>query len=122
MPRTQINLEGWQDYRGVNAGALLYVETSHQSSVPVRDQMNENGKGFFFEPNYETSTYGLVSCCNAKSINAIVHGKSKSRYILFGTFLPFTLMSLWTYIFHSTFYLSSDLLHLQLTYSILVLL
>lgn len=85
MPRTQINLEGWQDYRGVNAGALLYVETSHQSSVPVRDQMNENGKGFFFEPNYETSTYGLVSCCNAKSINAIVNGKSKSRYILFGT-------------------------------------
>lgn len=83
MPKTQINLEGWQDYRGETAGALLYIETSHQSVVPVRDQLNENGKGFFYEPNYETSTYGLVSCCNTKSLNNIL--KAKSRYILFGT-------------------------------------
>jgi hypothetical protein len=77
MPKTQINLEGWQDYRGNMAGSLLYVETSHQSEVPVRDQMNENGKGFFYEPNYETSTYGLMSCCNVKNINAIVKAKSR---------------------------------------------
>lgn len=83
MPKTQINLEGWQDYRGNMTGALLYVETSHQSIVPVRDQLNENGKGCFFEPNYETSTYGLISCCNAKNMNSIV--KNKSRYVLFGT-------------------------------------
>ena len=83
MPKTQINLEGWQDYRGNAAGSLLYVETSHQSEMPVRDQLNENGKGFFYEPNYETSTYGLMSCCNVKNINAIV--RAKSRYILFGT-------------------------------------
>lgn len=83
MPRTQINLDGWQDYRGNAAGSLLYVETSHQSEVPVRDQLNENGKGNLYEPNYETSTYGLVSCYNVKTINSIL--KSKSRYILFGT-------------------------------------
>lgn len=83
MAKTQINLEGWQDYRGETAGALLYIETSHQSIVPVRDQLNENGKGFFFEPNYETSTFGLISCCQAKSLNNIL--KNKSRYILFGT-------------------------------------
>jgi hypothetical protein len=83
MAKTQINLDGWQDYRGETAGALLYIETSHQSVVPVRDQLNENGKGFFYEPNYETSTYGLMSCCQAKALNAIL--KNKSRYILFGT-------------------------------------
>ena len=83
MPKTQINLEGWQDYRGNMAGSLLYVETSHQSEMPVRDQLNENEKGFLYEPNYETSTYGLMSCYNVKAINTIV--KSKSRYILFGT-------------------------------------
>ena len=52
MPKTQINLDGWQDYRGNAAGSLLYVETSHQSEMPVRDQLNENGKGFLYEPNY----------------------------------------------------------------------
>ena len=26
MPKTQINLEGWQDYRGNMAGSLLYVD------------------------------------------------------------------------------------------------
>jgi hypothetical protein len=83
MPKTQINLDGWQDYRGNNTGALLYVETSHQSAVPVRDQLNENGKGFFYEPNYETNTYGFVSCSNVKNLNSIL--KNKSRYILFGT-------------------------------------
>lgn len=83
MPKTEINLNGWQDYRGNVSGALLYVETSHQSAVPVRDQLNENGKGFFYEPNYETSTYGFVSCYNVKNVNSIV--KNKCRYILFGT-------------------------------------
>lgn len=83
MPKIQINLNGWEDYRGNSTGTLLYVETSRQSAVPVRDQLNENGKGYFYEPNYETSTYGFVSCTNVKNINAIV--KNKSRYILFGT-------------------------------------
>lgn len=83
MPKTQINLDGWQDYRGNYTGTLLYVETSHQSAVPVRDQLNENGKGFFYEPNYETSTYGFVSCANVKNVNSII--KNKSRYIFFGT-------------------------------------
>ena len=83
MPKIQINLDSWQDYRGMNAGSLLYVETSRDSMLPVRDQLNEKGKGFLYEPNYESSTYGFISCYNVKNINAIV--KSKSRYILFGT-------------------------------------
>ena len=77
MPKTQINLEGWQDYRGNAAGSLLYVETSHQSEMPVRDQLNENEKGFLYEPNYETSTYGLLSYYNVKAINAILKAKSR---------------------------------------------
>lgn len=84
MPQIQINLTGWQGFRGKNTGSLLYVETSRMSVVPVRDQLNENEKGFFSEPNYETSTYGFVSCCNVKTINKIIR-TNKSRYILFGT-------------------------------------
>ncbi len=84
MPQIQINLTGWQGFRGKNTGSLLYVETSRMSVVPVRDQLNENGKGSFSEPNYETSTYGFASCCNVKAINKIVLS-NKSRYILFGT-------------------------------------
>ncbi|HSQ40917.1 MAG TPA: hypothetical protein VLM37_01410 [Fibrobacteraceae bacterium] len=83
MPKIQINLEGWQDYRGAESGVLLYVESSHQTAIPVRDQLNENGKGHFYEPNYETSTWGLSSCCSAKAINAAI--KAKNRYLLFGT-------------------------------------
>lgn len=83
MPKIQINLDGWQDYVGKSSGALLYVETSHQAAVPVRDQLNENGKGFLSEPNYESWTYGLMSCYNVKNVNTIVKGRS--RYILFGT-------------------------------------
>mgnify|MGYP003444958824 FL=1 len=33
MPKIDINLEGWQDYRGMNAGSLLYVETSREAAV-----------------------------------------------------------------------------------------
>lgn len=83
MAKIKINLDGWQDYRGMNAGALLYVETSKNAAFPVRDQLNENEKGFLNEPNYESSTYGLMSCYNVKVVNTIVKGKS--RYILFGT-------------------------------------
>lgn len=83
MPQIRINLEGWQDYRGKESGVLIYVETSHQSAVPVRDQLNENGKGCFFEPNYETSTWGLETCSNAKQVNAAI--KAKHRYLFFGT-------------------------------------
>jgi len=83
MSQTQINLEGWQDYRGDHAGILLYVETSHQAALPVRDQLNENGKGFLTEPNYETSTYGFIGCFNSRAVNSIV--RNKHRYILFAT-------------------------------------
>lgn len=83
MSVTKINLEGWQDYRGDHAGVLLYVETSAQATLPVRDQLNENGKGQLSEPNYETATYNLVGCFNPRAINSIV--KNKHRYILFGT-------------------------------------
>ena len=62
-------------------GAFAY-KPKDEFEVEV-DQLNENEKGFLYEPNYETSTYGLMSCYNVKAINTIV--KSKSRYILFGT-------------------------------------
>jgi hypothetical protein len=81
--RTQINLEGWQDYRGKLGGAIIYTETSHHSLVPVRDQLNENGHGVFLDPNYETGTVGLFAYNNTKDINKAI--RSKVRYLFFGT-------------------------------------
>ena len=46
MPKTQINLEGWQDYRGNAAGSLLYVETSHQSAT----SSTKTARVFFTNP------------------------------------------------------------------------
>ena len=80
---TQINLEGWQDFRGDHAGVLMYVETSKQSVAPIRDQLNEQGKGNLYEPNYETRTYGLRSSQNSRAVSSII--KNKHRYVLFGT-------------------------------------
>jgi hypothetical protein len=79
----EINLSGWQDYRGDHAGILLYVESSSQADLPVRDILNENGKGALSEPNYETATYGLLGNFNTRAINSII--KNKHRYILFAT-------------------------------------
>lgn len=81
MPAKQINLEGWQDYRGAHTALVVFVESSKQSVLPCRDQMNEQGKGFLYEPNYETRTYGWISSLNSKLINGAI--KSKHRYLLF---------------------------------------
>ncbi len=81
--RTQINFDGWQDYRGKPGGAIIYTETSHNSIVPVRDQLNENGNGVFLDPNYETGTVGLFAYTNTKDINKAI--RSKVRYLFFGT-------------------------------------
>jgi hypothetical protein len=81
--RTQINLDGWQDYRGKLGGAIIYTETSLHSLVPVRDQLNENGNGVFLDPNYETGTVGLFAYNNAKDINRAI--RNKVRYLFFGT-------------------------------------
>lgn len=81
--RTQINFDGWQDYRGAPKGAIIYIETSQHSLFPVRDQLDENGNGACLDPNYETGTVGLFSYANTKDINKAI--KSKARYLFFGT-------------------------------------
>jgi hypothetical protein len=83
MSHLQINLTGWQDYRGKHSAGIIYVETSKESLIPVRDQLNEQGKGNLFEPNYETRTYGFISSAHAKQLNNIV--KARHKYVLFAT-------------------------------------
>ncbi len=83
MSKQMINLDGWQDYRGDHAGVLFYVETTKQAELPVRDQLNENSRGHLSEPNYESNTYNVAGCFNARAINSII--KNKHRYMLFGT-------------------------------------
>jgi len=83
MPKKQINTTKWQDYRGKTEGILIYLESSPSSELPVRDVLNETGKGFKSEPDYSTNTYGFFGCSNTKLNSSVI--KSKRRYFFFGT-------------------------------------
>ena len=84
MPRTQIDLSQWQDFRGKDEGVLIHNTTSREAVMPVRDALDEFGKGQQTEPNYETGTFGLVGPSQVQLRNSLV--KNKKRWILFGTF------------------------------------
>ncbi|HOX52539.1 MAG TPA: hypothetical protein PKY05_13700 [Fibrobacteria bacterium] len=84
MPRTEIDLSLWQDFRGKDEGVLIHINTSRESVMPVRDALDEFKKGQQTEPNYETGTFGLVGPSQVQLRNSLV--KNKKRYILFGTF------------------------------------
>lgn len=83
MPRTQIDLAPWQDFRGKDEGVLIHINTSREAVMPVRDALDEFGKGRQTEPNYETGTFGLVGPSQVQLRNSLV--KNKKRYVLFGT-------------------------------------
>lgn len=84
MPRTQIDLSPWQDFRGKDEGVFIHINTSREAVMPVRDALDEFGKGQQTEPNYETGTFGLVGPSQVQLRNSLV--KNKKRYIFFGTF------------------------------------
>ena len=81
MPKIEISLKDWQDYRGNNKGIVLFTEPCLQAALPIRDELDDNGKGACHEPDYETGTYGLQTCHNQSKINAIV--KAKYAYVFF---------------------------------------
>ncbi|MFC1584494.1 hypothetical protein ACFL5V_02990 [Fibrobacterota bacterium] len=83
MPRRQINVSKWQDYRGKGDGILVYINSSSKSHWPVRDVINEYKKGFQADPSYETGTYNFLTCSNSKlGVSAY---KNRRSYFLFGT-------------------------------------
>jgi hypothetical protein len=84
MPRTQIDLSQWQDFRGKDEAVLIHINTSREAVMPVRDALDEFGKGQQTEPNYETGSFGLVGPSQVQLRNSLV--KNKKRWILFGTF------------------------------------
>lgn len=72
----------WQDYRGKNEGVLLHVGSSRNHALPVRELIDSNGRAVL-EPNYETGTYGVIQCNEARTRMAAF--KARRRYFLFGT-------------------------------------
>ena len=66
MPRMQIDISKWQDYRGRGEGVLIYLNTSSKTHFPVRDAIDEYKKGFQLDPHYETGTYNFLMCSNSK--------------------------------------------------------
>ena len=83
MPRRQINVSKWQDYRGRGEGVLIYLNTSSKTRLPVRDVINEHKKGFQTNPNYETGTYNFLDCSISKlGVSAY---KNRRSHFLFDT-------------------------------------
>jgi hypothetical protein len=78
----QSNEGGWQDYRGKTEGVLIHVGSARHHALPVRELIDSNGRTVL-EPNYETGTYGLIQCQEARTRLAAL--KARRRYFLFGT-------------------------------------
>ena len=77
-----ISTTGWQDYRGKAEGVLIHVNSSKRHALPVRDLTDSEGRAVL-EPNYESGTYGLIQCQEARTRAAAF--KARRRYFLFGT-------------------------------------
>lgn len=73
---------GWQDYRGKAEGVLIHTSSSKQHELPVRVVVDAAGLPVL-EPNYESGTYGLIQCVEARTRAAAF--KARRRYFLFGT-------------------------------------
>lgn len=80
---SKMNLTQWQDYRGKSEGILLYMPTIKTEALPMRDILNELGKGFEADPNYETNTLNFFSCKNSKNLGSVI--KNRRRYLFLGT-------------------------------------
>jgi hypothetical protein len=74
----------WKTYTpSVRVGKLCYHYCSRHSHLPIRDVLNDHGKSFKVEPNYETATYNWCAKCNQRSVAAAV--KDGLSHILFIT-------------------------------------
>ncbi len=73
---------GWQDYRGKAEGVLIHTGCTKRHELPVRELTDSNGHTVL-EPNYESGTYGLIQCQEARTRAAAF--KARRRYFLFGT-------------------------------------
>jgi hypothetical protein len=73
---------GWQDYRGKAEGVLIHTGSSKRHELPVRELTDSNGH-IVLEPNYESGTYGMIQCQEARTRAAAF--KARRRYFLFGT-------------------------------------
>src|SRR5210317_1218016 len=83
MPRRQINLSKWQDFRGRGEGVLVYLNTSMKTPLPVRDVLNEHKKGIQIDPHYETATFNFLTCSHSKMGTSTY--KNRRSYFFFGT-------------------------------------
>lgn len=72
----------WQDYRGKDEGVLVHLSCSKFHELPIRESEDASGLPVL-EPNYETGTYGVIQCVEAKTRLAAF--KNRRRYLLFGT-------------------------------------
>jgi hypothetical protein len=73
---------GWQDYRGKAEGVLIHTSSSRDHELPVREPFDAAGNPVL-EPNYETGTYGVIQCQEARTRASAF--KARRRYFLFGT-------------------------------------
>lgn len=81
--QSALRIQPWQDYRGSKEAIVINFECSKSTELPVRDILDENGKGRQIEPNIETGAYGYFQCFDARTRNSFV--KKRKGYLLFLT-------------------------------------
>lgn len=78
-----VNSVKWQGYRGGDAGVIVYYESDPNSELPIRKVPVKESQSAFFDPNYETKTFGLYGCGATNLRNKFV--KKKWGYVFFIT-------------------------------------
>ena len=81
---TMFKTDIWEDYKPKErVGKLCYYLCSKQSILPIRDILDDHGKGNKREPNIETGTYNWCRPCNQTSVRIAI--KDGLSHILFIT-------------------------------------
>lgn len=74
----------WQGYRHKETGIIVYYDSNETTLFPIRATICKKGKkAVDADPNYESATYGLYSCCASRHRKNFV--KNKCGYVFFMT-------------------------------------
>jgi hypothetical protein len=83
MSAIAIKSAPWQGYRHKETSVLVHYDADLTSALPIRATASKKGKQPDADPNYETGTYGLLSCTASPHRTKFV--KNKFGYVFFMT-------------------------------------
>lgn len=77
-----ITLFTWESYNPLKGGFVFTYSSSMSAELPIRDILDEQGKGIMEDPNPETLTFGFFDCLNLKEREVFVDKQKKYAFFL----------------------------------------